>query len=77
MKPYRRYRLHITCPARHTTYWDYKTKRAAIKNLLAMTDRTDWHATHVSVVTNPGTWQRVDGMQRLVGFESYVLQENK
>jgi hypothetical protein len=45
------YRLHITCQAGHTTYADYKTKRAALRNLLNMTDKNDWYATHIDVLT--------------------------
>jgi hypothetical protein len=45
------YRLHITCPAKHTTYTDYKTKKAAVKNLNEMTDRASWYATHIEKVT--------------------------
>ena len=44
------YRLHITCPAQHTTYTDYKTKRAAQKNLGKMTDKTSWYATHIEII---------------------------
>jgi hypothetical protein len=44
------YRLHITCPAKHTTYWDFKTKKAAEKNLQKMQDKTDWYATHIEVI---------------------------
>ncbi len=46
----KKYRVHITCPAKHTTYTDYKTKRSAIKNLLRMTDRATWYATHIEIV---------------------------
>lgn len=28
------YRVHFTCPAGHTTYSDYKTKKAALNNYL-------------------------------------------
>ena len=49
------YRLHITCPAKHTTYTDYATKCSAKSNLLKMTDETSWHATHIEVITEtPG-----------------------
>ncbi len=41
------FRLHITCPAGHTTYADYKTKKSADRNLLKMNDKTDWYATHI------------------------------
>ena len=44
------YRLHITCPAGHTTYTDYATKRAAAHNLAKMNDKTDWYATHIEVL---------------------------
>ncbi len=44
------YRLHITCPARHTTYVDYATKRAAKRNLALMTDKTSWYATHIEIM---------------------------
>lgn len=44
------YRLHITCKAGHTTYIDFKTKRAALRNLLNMTDKDDWYATHINVL---------------------------
>ena len=46
------YRLHITCPAGHTTYTDYATRRAAGINLAKMTDKTDWYATHIEVIEN-------------------------
>jgi len=45
------YRLHITCPAKHTTYRDYATLRSAKRNLASMTDKTDWYATHIEVIT--------------------------
>ena len=41
------WRLHITCPAKHTTYEDYKTLKWAKINLLKMQDKTDWYATHI------------------------------
>ena len=44
------YRLHITCPAKHTTYQDYRTKRAARRNLLKMQDKTSWYATHIEPI---------------------------
>jgi len=50
MKIEKIYRLHITCPAKHTTYTDYKTKRAAVKNLEKMQDKTDWNATHIEEI---------------------------
>lgn len=43
------YRLHITCPAKHTTYIDYKTKKSAIVNLINMQDKMDWYATHIEI----------------------------
>lgn len=45
----KRYRLHITCPAKHTTYTDYKAKNSAVINLAKMQDKTDWHATHIEI----------------------------
>jgi len=44
------YRLHITCPAKHTTYTDYKTHRSAKSNLATMTDLTSWYATHIEII---------------------------
>jgi len=44
------YRLHITCPAKHKTYWDYKTKVSAKKNLEKMQDKTTWYATHIEEI---------------------------
>lgn len=44
------YRLHITCPAKHTTYIDYKTKRSAVNNLNKMTDKTTWYATRIEII---------------------------
>lgn len=44
------YRLHITCPAKHTTYTDYKTKRFAVKNLSKMDDKSGWYATHIEIL---------------------------
>ena len=44
------YRLHITCPARHTTYTDYATRKAAESHLAKMTDTTSWYATHIEVI---------------------------
>jgi len=41
------YRLHITCPAKHTTYVDYKTKKSAVKNLNKITDKSTWYATKI------------------------------
>lgn len=45
------YRLHITCPAKHTTYRDYANMRDAKRNLLKMNDVTDWHATNIEVIS--------------------------
>lgn len=44
------YRLHISCPAHHTTYIDYSSKRAATRNLVAMRDTTTWYATHIEIL---------------------------
>ena len=44
------YRLHIGCPAGHTTYRDYKTKLSADKNLKSMTNKNDWYATKIEVI---------------------------
>lgn len=44
------YRLHITCPAKHTTYQDYKTKKFAVINLVKMQDQTEWHAIHIEII---------------------------
>ena len=44
------YRLHITCPAGHTTYVDYANSKAAKRNLAAMTDKMGWYATHIEVI---------------------------
>ena len=47
------YRLHITCPAGHTTYIDYKLHKSAKINLAKMTDKTSWYATHIEVISEP------------------------
>jgi hypothetical protein len=44
------YRVHITCPAKHTTYQDYKTRKSAIKNFIAMNDLSTWYASHVEKI---------------------------
>ena len=46
------YRLHITCPAKHTTYTDYATEKAAKTNFAKMTDKTSWYATHITVFSS-------------------------
>ena len=46
----KRFRLHITCPAGHTTYQDYTRKCNALKALSRMSDTTGWYATHIEVV---------------------------
>ena len=46
------YRVHITCPALHITYQDFKTKAAAIKCLNRMQDKSEWYATHIEIINN-------------------------
>lgn len=45
------YRLHITCPAKHTTYEDYKTEKSAVRNFNKMRDKTDWYAERIEVIS--------------------------
>ena len=44
------YRLHITCPAKHTTHQDYKTRKSANKNFHLMNDISTWYASHVEQI---------------------------
>lgn len=44
------FRVHITCPAKHTTYIDYKTLKYAQKYLNDNQDKTDWYATHIETI---------------------------
>lgn len=44
------YRVHITCPAKHTTYIDYKTKKYAERYLKNNQDKTSWYATHIEMI---------------------------
>ena len=45
-----KYRVHITCPAKHTTYRDYCVKKTALAQLHIMSDRNTWYATHIEKV---------------------------
>jgi len=64
------YRLHITCPAKHTTYTDYATNRAAKRNLARMTDKTDWYATHIEVVTHEMEVLKWENYKKEYGIDS-------
>jgi len=44
------YRLYVTCPAKHTTYIDYKTKKSADRNFEKMRNKEDWYATHIEKI---------------------------
>jgi len=44
------YRVHITCPAKHTTYTDYKTKKYAERYYLRNQDKTTWYASHIEII---------------------------
>ena len=44
------YRVHYTCPAGHTGFEDYKTRRAAMMRFDGMQDKTDWYATRQEVI---------------------------
>lgn len=44
------YRLHITCPAGHTSYWDYKTLLAALNNYNKLQDKTTWYAERLEIL---------------------------
>ena len=39
------FRIHITCPAKHTTYEDYETREEAVRWLSLSRDETTWYAT--------------------------------
>ena len=46
-----KYRLHITCPAKHTTYIDFKTLRGARNTWhREYKDKECWFATHIEVI---------------------------
>ena len=59
------YRLHITCPAGHTTYEDYKTLIAAIYNFIKYRDKSDWYATHIEKILYE-YWEKKNGIWELI-----------
>ena len=44
------FRVHITCPAEHKTYTEYKTKKYAIRYLKSNQDKSTWYATHIEII---------------------------
>lgn len=59
------YRLHVTCPAGHKTYWDYKTMRSAKRNLEKYTDKTTWYGTHIETFVSEH-WEKVNGLWQCI-----------
>ncbi len=44
------YRLLITCPAKHTTYIDYASRKSAETNYAKMQAKSTWYATGIEEV---------------------------
>jgi hypothetical protein len=55
------YRLYYTCPAKHVTYTDYKTKRTAIKRLYDDSFFDGWTPFKIEVLESV-RWEKINGL---------------
>ncbi len=47
------FRLHITCPAKHTTYRDYKHHSSAMRAWRrSWVDTNGWYGTHIELLSS-------------------------
>jgi len=47
----KRYRVHITCPAGHKTYWDYARRIDASRASFRESDLNGWYCSHIEKLT--------------------------